>query len=198
MITWHNNPVFHRCSVVALHLHLYQPSLHGRMDHLISKLHFRNTEHFYTQFNIVTTIATHCVHLHVTQHPSRLISINSCSLSGYVSGWQTRWCTRLLQSSHRIRISSKTWVTFPVKLTCSSCTEKLREKCRSKANYVVWHVELISRYFTKSTKDLPAHARSRNAPCDWLGCYLFGYSHGFAAWTCWSSWSQSVLSGQPR
>lgn len=91
----------------------------------------------------------------------------------------------LLQSGHRGRISFRTWVTLPMKLTCRLCTEKLREKCRSKANYVVWHVELISRYFTKTTTDLPAHARSRNAPCDCLGCCLFGYgrSHSFTSWT---------------
>lgn len=34
---------------------------------------------------------------------------------------------------------------------------------------------LISRYFTETTRDLPAHACSRHVPCDQLGCCLFGY-----------------------
>lgn len=53
--------------------------------------------------------------------------------------------------------------------------KKLGEKCRSKANYVVWQVGLISRYFTRTTTDLPAHACSRHVPCDQLDFYLFGY-----------------------
>lgn len=52
---------------------------------------------------------------------------------------------------------------------------KLVEECRSKANYVVWQVGLISRYFTRTTTDTPAHARLRRGPCDRPGSYLFGY-----------------------
>lgn len=52
--------------------------------------------------------------------------------------------------------------------------KKLGEKCRSKANDVVLHVRLVSRYFTTTTIDLPAHAWSRHVPCDmWLVRLLF-------------------------
>lgn len=60
--------------------------------------------------------------------------------------------------------------------------KRLVEKCRSKANYVVWQVGLISRYFAESNTDLPQHARpprDARAPCDRLGCCLFEYSHTF-------------------
>lgn len=108
-------------------------------------------------------------------------TINSCYLwkEGYIFVWQTpwdicQWCG-FFGSGQRIKISLKCRVTIPVKLTCSLCTKKLGQKCRSKANYVVWQVGLISRYFTRTTTDLHALACSRHVPCDQLGYYLFGY-----------------------
>lgn len=76
-------------------------------------------------------------------------------------------------SGQRIKISLKCHNSSETDLWLMH--KRLGEKCRSKANYVVWQVGLISRYFTKTTTDLPAHACSRHVPCDRLGCYLFGY-----------------------
>lgn len=70
-----------------------------------------------------------------------------------------------------LRVESHSQWNWPV----AYAQKAYGEKCRSKANNVVLQVGFISRYFTKTTTDLPAHACSRRVSCDRLGCCLFGY-----------------------